>query len=116
MEGRGRMVPVTRRDLGIALSWYGRYELYSVLSSALTVPPDLEDDDYGKTLAGIVAMGWMNCTSSGLFMPDILVGPSDLQLLEGIFLPQPTIWEREWIGMSSLDSLFAAGIRQGVTR
>ena len=37
MQGRGRMVPVTRRDLGIALSWYGRFELYNILSTDLTV-------------------------------------------------------------------------------
>ncbi|OPL18489.1 MAG: hypothetical protein AVO35_03945 [Candidatus Aegiribacteria sp. MLS_C] len=116
MEGRGRLVPVTRRDLGIALSWYGRYELHSVLSTQLEVPSDLDEDDYGRTLAAIVDAGWMHCAYGDLFMPDLLAGPSDLILLQGVFFPDPVSWDREWIGMASLDSLFAAGIEQGVSR
>jgi hypothetical protein len=116
MEGRGMMVPVTRRDLGIALSWYGRFELYSILSEGLAVPPDLEDDDYGPTLAAIVGMGWMSSSHDGRFHPDLLVGPWDLELLAGIFFPDPVGWNRSWIDMAGLDSLFAAGIRNGVSR
>jgi hypothetical protein len=116
MQGRGRMVPVTRRDLGIALSWYGRFELYNILSTDLTVPPDLEDDDYGRTLAAIVGMGWMDCSADGRFHPDLLAGRWDLQLLAGVFFPNPVGWDRDWISMSSLDSLFAAGISLGITR
>jgi len=115
-QGRGLDMPVTRRDLGIALSWYGRFRLYEVLGEEIDVPPDLEDDDYGKTLAAIVSMGWMACTEDGLFRPDLLVGPGELQLLSGIFFPRSCEWHRDWIGMKSLDSLFAEGIRAGVTR
>ncbi|MBN2586150.1 MAG: hypothetical protein JXA64_00965 [Candidatus Fermentibacteraceae bacterium] len=116
MEGGGRVIPVTRRDLGIALSWYGRFEFYGILSTGLTVPPDLEDDDYGTTLAAIVGMGWMDTSSDGRFHPDLLVGGRDLELLAGVFFPRNIDWDREWISMGSLDSLFAEGIRQGVSR
>ena len=115
MEGRGMLIPVTRRDLGIALAWYGRFQLYSVISRGVTVPPDLEDDDYGTTLAAIVGIGWMRCSEGGWFHPDMLVGRTDLELLQGVFFPEPIHWEREWISMSSLDSLFARGIRQGIS-
>ncbi len=115
-QGRGMIIPVTRRDLGIALSWYGRYTLYEILSGQLTIPPDLEDDDYGRSLAGVVAAGWMHCSLDGWFHPDLLVGRSDLLNLSGVFLPSGLDWDKDWIGMNALDSLFKSGIQEGVSR
>ncbi|MFO8183536.1 MAG: hypothetical protein R6U39_05120 [Candidatus Aegiribacteria sp.] len=115
MDGRGSVVPVTRRDLGIALSWYGRFQFYDALSTGPEIPSDLTDDDYGNTLAAVIAMGWMRTSHGGLFHPNILAGRSDLEMLAGVFFPVSMEWERDWIGMSALDSLFAAGIREGVS-
>ena len=115
MDGRGSVIPVTRRDLGIALSWYGRFQLYDALTGGPEVPPDLSEDDYGSTLAAVLAMGWMRTSHGGLFHPNILAGGSDLEMLSGVFFPVSMEWNRDWIGMSSLDSLFAAGIREGVS-
>ena len=109
MEGRGRVVPVTRRDLGIALAWYGRYDLYGILGEDLEIPPDLREDDYGPTLAAIITMGWMRTSQDGFFHPRLLVGRADLQLIADAFFPASFSWEREWIGMASLDSLFRHG-------
>ncbi|MCD4701417.1 MAG: hypothetical protein K8S24_06110 [Candidatus Aegiribacteria sp.] len=113
MEGRGNIMPVSRRDLGIALSWYGRYDLHSVMTSDIPIPPDLQNDDYAYTIAAILYLGWMNSSQDGCFYPDLLVGPTDLDLLADDFFPSSYSWERDWISMSSLDSLFAAGISEG---
>jgi hypothetical protein len=114
MEGRGRVVPVTRRDLAIALSWYGRFELYEILSNELTVPPDLQDDDYGNTIAAVLEAGWMKCSQDGWFHPDLLAGRIDIMNLSGVFFPPGISWDRDWIGMKTLDSLFAEGIARGM--
>ncbi len=112
MEGRGNFLPVTRRDLGIALSWYGRFDLYGVMTSDISIPPDLEDDDYSFTLAAILHLGWMNSSLDGCFHPDLLVGLSDLEILADDFFPSSYHWESDWIWMRSLDSLFAAGAQE----
>jgi len=109
MQGRGVILPVTRRDLGIALSWYGRFELYDIMTSELAVPDDLEDDDYAHSLAAIIFAGWMNCSQDGSFHPDRLIGQTELELLADEFFPSGFYWNRDWIGMRSLDSLFDAG-------
>ena len=108
MEARGE-IPVTRRDLGIALSWYGRFELYNIIHLDLPIPEDIENDDYAPTLAAILHMGWMNSCQDGSFYPDLFAGPSELDLIADSFFPSSFHWERDWIGMKSLDSLFAAG-------
>jgi len=112
MEGRGMIVPVSRRDLGIALSWYGRFDLHGVMTSDLTIPPDLEDDDYAYTLAAVLYLGWMNSSQDGCFYPDIFVRSSDLDMIADHFFPPSYYWERDWISMKSLDSLFSAGANQ----
>ncbi len=113
MEGRGRIVPVSRRDLGIALSWYGRFDMHSVMTSDLTIPPDLEDDDYAYTLAAVLYLGWMNSSQDGCFHPDLLVDSSDLDMIADLFFQSSYHWEKDWIGMRSLDSLFSDGARAG---
>ena len=115
MEGRGITIPVTRRDLAIALSWYGRFDLYSVLSIDIGIPPDIENDDYAPTIASILQMGWMNTSQDACFHPNLLVGSSDLELISNDFFPASFHWEKDWIGMRSLDSLFFAGSRDRVT-
>lgn len=115
MEGRGEILPVTRRDLGIALSWYGRFDLYNVMTIDLEIPPDIEDDDYAFTLAAILHLGWMNSSQDGCFHPDLFVGLSDLDLLADDFFPSSFHWERDWIWMRSLDSLFSAGAQERIT-
>ena len=112
MEGRGLTVPVSRRDLGIALSWYGRFDLHSVMTSDLPIPPDLEDDDYAYTLAAILYMGWMQSSQDGCFHPELLVGASDLDMIASQFFSPSYHWDSDWIGMTSLDSLFSAGARE----
>jgi hypothetical protein len=112
MKGRGEIIPVTRRDLGIALSWYGRFDLYNVMSMDISIPPDIENDDYAPTLAAILHIGWMNTSQDGCFHPDLLVGSSDLELISNDFFPASFYWKRDWIGMKSLDSLFFAGTRE----
>jgi hypothetical protein len=112
MENRGKIIPVTRRDLGIALSWYGRFDLYNVISIDIGIPPDIENDAYASTLTAILHMGWMNTSQDGCFHPDLLVGYNDLELLSNDFFPAAFHWERNWIGMKSLDSLFVAGSRE----
>ncbi len=112
MEGRGRIIPVTRRDLGIALSWYGRFDLYEIMTFDLPIPPDIADDDYAPTLAAILYFGWMNSSQDGCFHPDLLAGQSDLDLLADEFFDDSYHWEGNWIGMRSLDSLFARGVSE----
>ncbi len=112
MEGRGVSIPVSRRDLGIALSWYGRFDMHSIMTLDLPIPPDLEDDDYAYTLAAILHMGWMNSSQEGCFHPDLFVGASDLDMIASQFFSSSYHWDRDWIGMRSLDSLFSAGIRE----
>ena len=110
MEGRGRRVRVTRRDLAIAISWYGRFGLYGIMSDgAPEVPPDLQDDDYGSTIAALVEIGWMNCSPEGLFHPDLIAGPRELELIADQFFPDDFSWSRDWISLEELDSLFASG-------
>jgi hypothetical protein len=113
MEGRGVSIPVTRRDLGIALSWYGRFDLHDIMTMDLPIPPDLENDDYAFTLAAILHLGWMNASQDGSFYPDVFVGASELDMIAARFFQSSYHWEKDWIGMRSLDSLFATGAREG---
>ena len=107
MDGRGTDTPVSRRDLGIALSWYGRFELYEIVSLGIyQVPPDLTGDDYGTSIASVITAGWMLTAPDGAFHPDLPVNRFDLMRLRGSFFPDDFTWDREWIGMDSLDSLF----------
>lgn len=115
MEGRGITIPVTRRDLVIALSWYGRFDLYNVLSIDISTPPDVENDDYAPTIAAILQIGWMNASQDACFHPNLLVGSTDLKLISNDFFTASFHWEKDWIGMRSLDSLFIAGSRDRVT-
>ena len=79
----------------------------------LPTPPDLENDDYAPTLATILYMGWMNASEDGYFHPNKFVGTSDLDIIAPYFFASSYHWEKDWIGMRSLDSLFAAGAREG---
>jgi len=109
MEGRGEILPVTRRDLAIALAWYGRFDLYNILSLDLPIPPDLQNDDYGSTIAAVLYMEWMNPSQDGSFYSSLLIGPADLRQISDEFFQSAFHWEKDWIGMRSLDSLFADG-------
>ncbi|NOQ21878.1 MAG: hypothetical protein GQ565_04400 [Candidatus Aegiribacteria sp.] len=113
MQGRGAILPVTRRDLGIAISWYGRFDMHSVMTSNLAIPPDLEDDDYAYTLAVVLYLGWMNSSQDGRFHPDLFIDSSDLDLIADHFFRSSYHWDSDWIGMKSLDSLFSDGSRAG---
>ncbi len=116
MEGRGSIIPVTRRDLGIALSWYGRFELYGVISNDVDIPPDLQDDDYSSALAAVLSRGWMHASPDGNFHSDAFIGPADLERLSGIFFSSSFTWEQDWIGMKALDSLLKSGNAEGGNR
>ncbi len=113
MQGRGSIIPVTRRDLGIALSWYGRFQLHTAISNEVNIPPDLQNDDYGSAIAAVVLQGWMHTSPEGNFHSDAFIGPADLERLSGIFFPSSFSWEENWIGMNTLDSLFKSGIVEG---
>jgi len=110
MEGRGWLVPVTRRDLAIALAWYGRYGVFDILSSGPDVPPDLVDDDYGPSIGAVLEVGWMSTAPDGFFYSHIFIGPEDLDRISDIFFSTTyTEWERSWISISELDLLFHSG-------
>ncbi len=113
MEGRGSIIPVTRRDLGIALSWYGRFQLYGANSNEVGIPHDLQNDDYGSAIATVLSKGWMHTSPDGNFHSDAFIGPSDLERLSGIFFSSSFSWEESWIGMNALDSLFKSGNAEG---
>ncbi|MCK5064111.1 MAG: hypothetical protein KAQ97_02440, partial [Candidatus Fermentibacteraceae bacterium] len=116
MEGRGSIIPVTRRDLGIALSWFGRFQLYGIISHDIYIPPDLQDDDYGSTLAAVLSRGWMYTSPDGNFHSEAFIGPADLERLSGIFFSSSFTWDQDWIGMNALDSLFRSGNPEGGNR
>ena len=113
MEGRGCIIPVTRRDLGIALSWYGRFQLYTAISNELDIPPDLQNDDHGSTIAAVLSQGWMHTSPDGKFHPDAFISPADLELISDIFFSSSFSWDENWIGMNALDSLFNSGNAEG---
>ena len=105
MLGLGISIPATRRDLAIALSWYGRYELHNLLVIEHPIPPDLEDDDYGHIISTVLAAGWMNLAPDGLFRPDHILNNAELNRIITLFdIDSP--WERTWISMAELDVLF----------
>ncbi|MCK4506003.1 MAG: hypothetical protein KAW14_10320 [Candidatus Aegiribacteria sp.] len=113
MEGRGSIIPVTRRDLAIALSWYGRFQLHTAISNEVDIPPDLQNDDYGLAIAAVLSRGWMNASLGGNFYSDSFIGSADLERLSGIFFSSSFSWEESWIGMNALDSLFNSGNAEG---
>ena len=112
METRGKTAPVTRRDLAIALSWYGRFDLYGIMSVDFAIPPDIENDDLASTISAILYVGWMNTSTDGYFHPGYFIGLSELEYVSKDFFPSSFHWEKDWIGIESLDSLFAAGARE----
>ena len=116
MEGRGTIIPVTRRDLGIALLWYGRFQLHTAISNEAVIPPDLQNDDYGSSIAAVLSHGWMHTSPDGNFHPDAFIGSADLEHLSGIFFSSSFSWEESWVSMSTLDSLFSSGNDEGVRR
>jgi hypothetical protein len=113
MEGRGSIIPVTRRDLGIALAWYGRFQLHAAITNEVDIPPDLQNDDYGSAIATVLLQGWMHTSPEGNFYSDAFIGPADLERLSGIFFSSSLTWEQSWIGMNALDSLFNSGNAEG---
>jgi len=109
LEGRGMRLPATRRDLGIALTWYGRHDLFTILSSLPAIPPDLAGDDYGQSLAAVVAAGWMSLAPDGRFLPDEFIGSADLERLVGRILTEGDIPEGRFVYTDEIDPFFGAG-------
>ncbi|MBD3369847.1 hypothetical protein GF402_05725 [Candidatus Fermentibacteria bacterium] len=106
----GRDVPATRRDLAIALSWYGRFSVYPMLGDRAEMPPDLEEDDYARNISAVLRLGWMRPGPDGLFYGGELARKGDLQLVRERFLgPGSTAWHRSWISVSELDLYLRSG-------
>jgi len=81
----GEELPATRIQLLELLAWFGRFELYSLVSLSPPVPPDLLDTQYSNESAAICAIGWMRPRADGLFHGEQLVSQEDLQLLFNSF-------------------------------
>lgn len=84
-QTNGEELPATRIELLELLAWFGRFELYSLVSISPPVPPDLLDTEYSNESAAICAIGWMRPRSDGLFHGEQLVSAEDLQLLFSSF-------------------------------
>ena len=115
MEGRGYFVPATRRDLAVALAWYGRFEILDVLDYRSDPPPDLEGDTYEAQISTMLFMGWMETSPDGLFHGDNLAGSREVELAASGLLGIPVEWSRDWIAISELDILFVSGTVEGDT-
>ncbi len=109
MEGRGVLIPATRRDLAIALAWYGRFEILDALEYRSDPPPDLEGDTYEAQISALMVMGWMETSPDGLFHGDNLAGVRDIELAASGLLGLPVEWSWDWIAISELDRLFTSG-------
>lgn len=107
MEGMGVLLPASRRDLALAAAWFGRHDLYRYAAMLPEPPPDLEDDDYGPTIAAVIAAGWMSVAPGGDFLGGELATSEDLERLSvrfpGLAMPEG----RDWIAVSELDALFS---------
>jgi hypothetical protein len=108
-ESSAAGLPATRRDLGIALSWFGRHALYDILTALPDAPPDLVDDDYGQTLAAVVLAGWMSLAPDGLFHPWDLVTRHDLEVVSATMPGTGTIPEGRWFSVAQIDAFLAPG-------
>ncbi len=84
-QTNGEELPATRIQLLELLAWFGRFELYSLLSLSPPAPPDLLDTEYSNESAAICAIGWMRPRADGLFHGEQLVSEEDLQLLFNSF-------------------------------
>ena len=115
MEGRGVLVPATRRDLAVALAWYGRFEILDAMEYRSDPPPDLQNDTYSSQISTMLVMGWMETSPDGLFHGDNLAGARDVELAASGLNGFPFEWSKEWIAISELDLLFASGSGEGDT-
>ena len=84
-QTNGEELPATRIQLLELLAWFGRFELYSLVSLSPPVPPDLLDTEYSNESAAICAIGWMSPRADGLFHGEQLVSYEDLQQLFNSF-------------------------------
>jgi len=116
MESRGEQIPATRRDLAIALSWYGRYIIHEQLVGRPDPPPDLEGDTYEASITAMLVMGWMEVAPDGNFHSGLLAGPRDVDLATAGLLGEPAGWDRSWIGIRELDLLFGADLGAGTVQ
>ncbi|NLP04730.1 hypothetical protein GX411_02100 [Candidatus Fermentibacteria bacterium] len=112
MEGMGILLPANRRDLALAAAWFGRHDLYSYAVMLPEPPPDLEGDDYGPTIATVIAAGWMSLAPGGGFLGSELVSSEDLERLSARFPGLSMPEGRDWVAVSELDSMFStAGVQ-----
>jgi hypothetical protein len=113
MESRGGMIPATRRDLAVALAWYGRYIIHDQLVSRPEPPPDLENDTYKASITAMLVLGWMVVAPDGNFHGDFLASTRDIDLAAAGLLGEPAGWDRSWIGIRELDLLFGSDAGEG---
>ena len=81
----GLDLPATRNELLDALAWFGRYELYPIMSLNPPVPADKEGSMHSDQCGAVCALGWMKPRADGLFHGDELVSAEDIQLLAEFF-------------------------------
>lgn len=103
-EMDGCDLPATRNDLLDALAWFGRYELYPVMSLNPPVPADKEGSIHSDQCGAICTLGWMKPRADGLFHGDELVSAEDIQLLAEFFTTVDPSLTR--LPASTLEELF----------
>lgn len=100
----GRELPATRGALLAALAWFGRHELYPVMSRNQEVPSDMEGTMHSDQCGAVCTLGWMTTRADGLFHADELVSPSDIRILSQYF---PSVDpSMKYLFSSSLDHMF----------
>ncbi len=92
--------PADRGELLAALSWFGRYQLYSLMADRAETPPDMEGRLHGDHCSAVCSAGWMAVRSDGLFHPEELVQKGDLLLLSVYF---PRFSGLSFLPLSELD-------------
>ena len=92
--------PANRGELLAALSWFGRYQLYSLMTDRAETPPDMEGRLHEDHCAAVCSAGWMTVRSDGLFHPEELVQKGDLILLSRYF---PRFSGLPFLPLSELD-------------
>jgi len=101
---RGMELPATRKDLLDALSWFGRYELYTQMAQNPAIPPDMEGKMHSDQCGAACALGWMRIRSDGMFHGDDVVSPFDVKVLS-IYFPAVDA-SAEYITITELESIF----------
>jgi hypothetical protein len=92
--------PANRGELLASLSWYGRFQLYSLMTARAETPSDMEGRLHEDHCNAVCSAGWMAVRQDGLFHPEELVLKGDLILLSEYF---PRFTGFSFLPLSQLD-------------